>query len=181
MASVEQVNTMIELLKEQQLQAARQLEAIMELAKVQHREAGGRPGPAQAIEENNTKGKLKSKAFIGVNKLEKKEQWDEWAWSMKYRVKADNPEFGKILDEVEQLDEKGMEEKGDRLVGTDSEIRSAELYGILSEKVAGEAMTTVRATKEGDGLAAWRNLYISFNPKTLFRNAHEDYGSGAPQ
>jgi len=71
------------------------------------------------------------------------------------------------MDKVEKMSEKDMEDFGDALVGTEDEKRSAELYGILSDKVAGEAMTRVRSTKEGDGLTAWKRLYADSNPKTL--------------
>ena len=76
---------------------------------------------------------------------------------MKYRIKSDNKEFVKVLDEVENMTEKEMDDLEDKMVGTGVEARSAELYGILSEKVAGEAMMQVRSTKEGDGLMAWRD------------------------
>ena len=113
-------------------------------------------------------GKLKMKDFIGMDKMERRDQWDQWSWGMKYRIRAENPDFAKMLDEVEKTAEKDLEDlkvkNGDVENG---EKRSAELYGILSDKVTGEAMTHVRSTKEGDGLLAWKRLHANFNPKTL--------------
>ena len=86
---------------------------------------------------------------------------------MKLQIKADNPAFGKVVDTWEKALEKDLANMAIDLDGKGEEARSAELYSILSSKVGGEAMSQVRATEEGEGLMAWRRLYVSFNPSTL--------------
>ena len=168
MASVEQVDTMIEMMKIQQLQSQEQLEALMKLVsmKAGENEGDGRRG-GSAVEKDERDKKLNPKAFCGIDKLDGRGTWDQWSWAMKYRLKAEDKEFGKRIDKVETLSEKEMDDMEDELVGNSDETRSAELYGILSEKVSREAMTIVRSTKGGDGLMAWRKLFITFNPTTL--------------
>ena len=73
-------------------------------------------------------------------KLEKREQWDQWSWSMKYRIRAENPEYAKLIDEAENTAEKDLENLKMNMGDVDNgEKRAAELYGILSDKVTGEA------------------------------------------
>ena len=161
MASVEQVDSMIELLKQQQLAMQDQLAAIL---KLQTTKSGDDSNDGK---RGNRTEKLNPKAFIGVKEMDGKDKWDQWSWAMKYRLKVENKEFAKIVDKVEELSEKEMKEMEDDMVGNNEELRSAELYGILTERVSGEAMTIVQSVNEGDGLMAWRSLFIAFNPKTL--------------
>ena len=44
-----------------------------------------------------------------IDKLEGKEQWDQWSWAVKYRAKADSKVLGEIMDQVENMTEKEME------------------------------------------------------------------------
>ena len=169
MASVEQVDAMMELMQQQMAQSQRQMEMLTALEEKRSATAGGggRGNMPKEGDDADYKGKLNPKDYMGIEKLDSKERYDQWAWSMKYRVKAACKDFGKLLNKVETMSEKEMEDETVRLVGTESEMRSAELYGILSDRVDGEAMSQVRSIEEGDGLMAWRTLYISFNPRTL--------------
>ena len=159
---------MIQLMKDQQLQSKQQMEMIVEMAKKaeEGKDVPGRDTRTRS-ENDDFKGKLNTKSFMAIDKLERKDQWDQWSWAVRYRVKVDCKEFGKVMDKVEGMTEKEIEDFGDSILGTETEKRSAELYGILSDKSEGEAMTQVRSTREGDGLAAWKRLYANFNPKTL--------------
>ena len=55
-------------------------------------------------EKDDNKGQLLSKQLMAIDKLERKEQWDEWAWNMKLKVKAVNQKIGTIIDEIERAE-----------------------------------------------------------------------------
>ena len=152
---------MIEMMKEQQMQT------ILDMQKKKDEEGDDKGRKVKNEKDEDIKKKINPKTFLGIDKLESKEQWDQWAWAMKYRIKVESKEFGKLIDKVETMTEKEMMDAEIDMVGSEDEARSAELYCILSDRVSGEAMTQIRSTKAGDGLMAWKRLYANFNPTTL--------------
>ena len=152
LASSEQVGEMLEALRVSQSQQAEHIALMMKLFADQSKDKEERP-PNMNPEEGS--GTLRTKTFMGIDNLERKEQWDDWAWNMKLKVKALNKEFGALIDEAEKASDKGIGDVQDKCVG---DQRDQELYGILSERVTGEALKHVRATEEGHGLMAWRSI-----------------------
>ena len=123
--------------------------------------------PADRAEDKGGKVKLKPKDFEGGKKLETKENWDEWQWGMKMKIKAVDEAYGDTVDSVEKMTTDEFKRKvEERKMNGESE-RDAELYRIICGNVGGEALSNVRAVRPGEGLEAWRNLYLLFNARTL--------------
>jgi len=112
---------MIQLMKDQQLQSKQQMEMIVEMAKKaeEGKDVPGRDTRTRS-ENDDFKGKLNTKSFMAIDKLERKDQWDQWSWAVRYRVKVDCKEFGKVMDKVEGMTEKEIEDFGDSILGTET-------------------------------------------------------------
>ena len=95
MATTEQIAEMIQELKDQrelsQHMMTQMMGMMLEKQKVEKDEKDEKAASiAKPVETEASKGKLYANNFMSVDKLEKKDQWDEWSWSMKLKIKALN-------------------------------------------------------------------------------------------
>ena len=92
--------------------------------------------------------------------------WGSWAFSFKRGVRAQNQEVFKALQNAETMEDVISEEVD---VPVEQEARSGELYDVLCQFCAGEALGIVRSTTDMQGFAAWQKLHRKYNPKTMAR------------
>ena len=93
--------------------------------------------------------------------------WEEWAFSFKRSIRSQSAEAYKKMVEVEGLSDELVEdaELEEKLEGM-----SGELYDILCQVCAGEALAIIRGVDDCAGFAAWQKLHRKYNPKTMARS-----------
>jgi len=145
---------------------------LRRMTEMMEKKGGDEAKETDEDEEKEEKGlermnsKLKPKDFTGVEKISGKEEWDEWQWKMKFKVRSVNDEVGKRMTMAEKMTKEEWARGGGIMITKQDKARNSELYGVIVERCAenSDAMMIIRGAEERDGLAAWRQLYNSFNP-----------------
>jgi hypothetical protein len=93
-------------------------------------------------------------------------KWEEWSFQMKNAIAANQKDLYDLMVGVENATE-----EVDELAYYDkpAEESSAELYYVLSQLCAGEALTVVRSVNNCHGVTAWQRLHHKYEPRTMAR------------
>ena len=91
--------------------------------------------------------------------------FDDWAFKFKRVVRSMNLEVYQLMVESESRNETILESA----MTEDMRHRSGELYDILCQNTAGEALSVIKMVGDMEGIKAWQVLFKKYNPKTMAR------------
>jgi hypothetical protein len=111
-------------------------------------------------------GKLIAK-YVHINTFGGKvEDWEDWSFTFKRTVRSMSQ---RAFDCIELAESSIDDVTSDDLTDDLDKKRSGELYDILCQNCAGEAMSLIKSVTDMEGFRAWQVLYRKYNPKTMAR------------
>ena len=156
---MEQMQQVMQQMQQDRVAMLQQMQVMQETI-TNFQTGGGPPGLHQRRGRLDTKG-MKMLPFAGVP-----EEWDDWSFSFKLGLGAQDPKVQAMLTKLEtqeeQVDELGLED--------DMAERSRQIYAILGQMLVGEPLAMVKQFRaDSEGFRSFQVLHKKYNPKTRVR------------
>ena len=147
-----------------------QLNQLLEQVRM-HIMAGGLQLPRQVQAETppglyQKRRRLDLRYFRQERFAGKQDEWEDFSFTFKRTCRSLEPDVFSVMSEIEDKGEDKVRAVEDDV---DHQQNSAELYDVLCQLVAGEALSIVKAVPDCEGYHAWFALHKKYNPKTLAR------------